>query len=199
MKKIITIIAATMVSATAFSQVEPVDKNKKGVYAGGSLRFGQSFQAGTGSSGATFGAAGEFGVILPRDSWNRIEIGGEFGTTSLGFKDESGEKVTVDALPVALVKFGYGYSLGNHAFGMFRLGAGLGVGELEQGDFTTDATALVGLIGWDAVFPATDHLDFTVGVDYRMHDVSLDSANGVDFDNIQVNSVNVFASARLKI
>ena len=64
MKKIITIIAATMVSATAFSQVEPVDKNKKGVYAGGSLRFGQSFQAGTGSSGATFGAAARFTVSV---------------------------------------------------------------------------------------------------------------------------------------
>lgn len=192
--KIINILGVLASMASAVAAAEPVDKNHSGVFLGGSAQFGQSFQAGSGDSGAAFGLGVEAGFIAKRDTWNRFEIGGELSTASLGFENENSVKISIEDFNQALVKFGYGYSLGNHVFSVFRVGAGVGQGDYEIGNFTADAPAIIGMVGWDAVIPMGDHFDLLFGANYRVYKFTPD-----DIDSFQLNSTSLYAQARMRI
>ncbi len=197
--KIIYISVISTLLGTSFALAEPVDKNQSGPYFGGAAQFGQSFQAGSGNPGAAFSLGAEAGFVLKRDTWNRLEIGGEFSTATLNYEAEGGYDVSIAAFPQVLAKFGYGYSLGEHVFSVFRVGAGMGIGKYEINSRTTDATALIGMLGWDAVVPVGDYFDFVVGANYRIHKFTVDDLEGRNVDSFQLNTSSLYAQARIRL
>ena len=126
------ILLSTLLSSTSFSQIEPVDKNDAGLYIGGSVRGGQAYRpGGDGSAGGAFGGGAEFGYVMPRDTWDRVEVGVELSLAEYNFDIEDSRAVKINNSPQVLVKFGYGYSLGAHTFGIFRVGAGVARADIE--------------------------------------------------------------------
>ena len=182
------------------AMAEPVDKNHSGLFLGGGGHFGQSFVAGGDADpGASFTLLGELGYIVKRDTWNRLEISGELGLGSHSFKADGAPKITIEDYTHTLAKFGYGYSLGDNIFGIFRVGAGMGFGTYQLGNFSTDVSSVIGLIGYDIVMPAGDHVDFIFGADWRSHNISPDGNDTIDGDSFQMNTTTIYAKARIKV
>ncbi|SMF55301.1 outer membrane beta-barrel protein [Pseudobacteriovorax antillogorgiicola] len=182
---------------------EPVDKNFPGPYVGAGFMFGQASKAdGDSSAGAAFGLGLDVGYIIKRDTWNRIELGVELGTANLSFESDNTD-FDVEAMPQVLFKAGYGYSLGDHVFGIFRAGVGMASGELEASvngrTLSTDATAMIGMIGWDVVYPANERLDFVAGLNLRTYAVNPDSATGIDSESFQLNVPAIYGQVRYRL
>jgi hypothetical protein len=196
-----TVCVVLACSLTAYGQTtDPVDKNKPGATLGGGLQFGQANKTGGSNPGLFWNLSGELGYVIKRDTWNRIEFGAELGTGRLMFEtdDTPNADVSVDLNGFALFKAGYGYSLGGHAFGIWRIGAGLTAADLDidvGGASVTDSgQGLIGMIGWDAVFPASDSLDFVAGLNLRHYNFSWDDA-----DSFQVNAPAMYVMARARL
>ncbi len=153
-----------LTSASALAQSEPVDKNVGGPYVGGLFQIGQASSSGASSPGPAWLGSLDLGVGLKRDTWNRIELGVELGKGSLSFENKDKNiDATVSLDLSAVAKAGYGYSLGDHAFGVFRVGVGIAQASFKG----AHDTGLVTLVGWDAVFPATDTIDVSAGFSWR--------------------------------
>ncbi len=188
---------------TAFAQSDdPVDRNVGGGYAGLALNLGQAHGVGSDDNGTAYLMGADIGYVMPRDTWNRIEFGLELSTGKAEFGD-SGSDAELDFGLIAMGKVGYGYSLGGHSFGMFRLGFGIANGdaEVKQNGLTSDAgdfDGTVAMVGYDVVFPANDNLDFLVGVNYRIYNVSFDDAPAGSNDDTQINITSVNAAARFR-
>lgn len=187
---------------------DPVDRNNAGPYVGLGLNLGQSHGVGFDDNGTAYLIGADIGYVLKRDTWNRIELGVELQTGKAKIGDDvtnplTGNKlsadVDLDLDLVALFKVGYGYSLGDHAFGIFRAGFGIANGDAElkmaglSGSNDIDGT--VAMLGYDVVFPANETLDFTVGVNYRIYTLDVEGNN---FDDLQLNVTALNAGARLR-
>lgn len=176
----------------------PVDRNNPGPYLGLNLNFGQAQKAGGSSGpGAYWNAAGEMGYVFKRDTWNRIEVGLELGTGGMEFKDRDqiNGNVSIDLKSYAMFKAGYGYSLGGHAFGVWRLGAGLAFAELDGPASLTDkGNGITALVGWDAVFPASEKLHLIGGFNLRYYNFNWDK-----LDSFQVNVPAIYGAVRIQI
>ncbi len=182
--------------AAKAQSTDPVDRNNAGAYAGLGLNIGQGHGVGFEDNGTAYLMSADIGYVMKRDTWNRIEIGLELGSGKVEF-GEGNVDVTTDLGLVALMKAGYGYSLGDHAFGIFRAGFGIANGETEVkniGSASEDVDGTVAMLGYDVVFPASETLDFTVGANYRIY--SLDGDNQVE--KFQVNVPSLSAAARIR-
>lgn len=182
----------------AFAQsTDPVDRNNAGPFGGLNLNLGQAHGVGADDNGTAYLVSADVGYVMKRDTWNRIELGLELGTGKAEFGSK-GSDFVLDLGLVALVKAGYGYSLGDHAFGMFRVGFGIASGEGEVeilgGKTSEDVDGTVALVGYDVVFPASETLDFTVGLNYRIYNLKGDDV----IDNFQVNVPAINAGARVR-
>lgn len=174
-------------SAPVFAQRDPVDRNYSGALLGGGLYFGQGTPVGGGSSGMAWFTYLEVGFGRAADTWNRFEGALELSTGSVKFSPERNgikTKNTYDVTMQFLAKGGYGYSLGDHVFGMFRLGAGVASGEVKADGFdvSVDASSFVGQLGWDVVVPMADRLYLDGGLNWRFMTVNPDRG-----DDFQVN------------
>jgi hypothetical protein len=181
----------------ALAQVEPVDKNFAGPYVGGHLNLGQSFKSGSGSPGTAYLLGADVGYGIKRDTWNRIELGAEFSTGKASFSDKSAGveyDVDLDLDLVMMLKAGYGYSLGDAAFGTFRLGVGVAQASAEIAGATDDASGVAAMIGWDAFFPASQTMDFLFGASYRIFNFKFEGV-----DSFQVSMPGVYAGARVRM
>ncbi|MFW7379374.1 MAG: hypothetical protein ACOH5I_11240 [Oligoflexus sp.] len=196
-------VFCALMTHQAYGQVdEPVDRNFPGPTIGLNLNFGQAQKAGGSSSpGAYWNVAGELGYVVKRDTWKRIELGLELGTGGLEFRDKNqfgSSNVDIDLKSYAMFKAGYGYSLGGQAFGVWRLGAGMAFADAEAGSGllrgSDEGSAITALLGWDAVFPASDVLHLIFGFNFRYFNFKWDN-----FDSFQVNVPAIYASARLQL
>ncbi len=160
----IPLLASFSLAGHVFGQSEPVDKNTGGPYVGGLFAIGQSTSSDSSSPGPAWLLGVDVGLGVKRDAWNRVEFGLELDKGSLSYelKDQKVD-VDLDLDMMALLKVGYGYSLGDHVFGVFR--AGIGVAQL--GYKGASDTGVAYLVGWDAVFPASERLDMSVGFNLR--------------------------------
>ena len=191
--QIFSFFAALTWSGISLAQSEPVDKNTGGPYVGGVFGLGQSSTTGDSSPGPAWLLGVDVGLGVKRDTWNRIEFGLEIDRGSLGFEQKSTKsESTLDLDLMALFKAGYGYSLGDHAFGFFRAGVGLAQvsykGESDSG--------VAYLLGWDAIFPAKDNLDFSVGVNWRAVQVKFDALAD---SSTQINIPSLALGARVRL
>ncbi len=195
--QVFAVMSLWLCMGQALAVVEPVDKNFGGPFVGGHLNLGQSFKAGSGSPGTAYLLGGEVGYGIKRDTWNRIELGAEFSTGKAAFSDKaSGVEydVDLDLDLVMMLKAGYGYSLGDAAFGTFRLGVGIAQASAEIGNTTDDASGVAAMIGWDAFFPASETMDFVFGASYRIFNFKFEDA-----DSFQVSMPGVYAGARVRM
>ncbi len=195
--QVFAVMSLWLCMGQALAVVEPVDKNFGGPFVGGHLNLGQSFKAGSGSPGTAYLLGGEVGYGIKRDTWNRIELGAEFSTGQAAFSDKaSGVEydVDLDLDLVMMLKAGYGYSLGDAAFGTFRLGVGIAQASAEIGNTTDDASGVAAMIGWDAFFPASETMDFVFGASYRIFNFKFEDA-----DSFQVSMPGVYAGARVRM
>lgn len=192
-------------SASAFGQSsDPVDKNTSGLYAGAQLLYGQARKVGESSPGSVYLIAADLGYGLAKDTWNRIELGVELGTGKASFKDKNYDiDVDLDLDVSAMLKAGYGYSLGEHVFGFFRAGFGI-VEASYSGNLANNAKVSGGnasgttaMLAWDAVVPANDAIDFLFGVNYRILNLNFEEAPG-DVGDLQVNIPAVTAGMRAR-
>lgn len=180
---------------------EPVDKNFGGPFVGGQMTLGQTFKAGSGSPGTAYLLGADLGYGIKRDTWNRIELGAEVATGKAAFTDKTSlgdVKVDLDLDLVMMLKAGYGYSLGDAAFGTFRIGAGIAQASYEGklGGFvdTDDTQGVAAMIGWDAFFPASSTMDFLFGASYRIFNFKFEGQ-----DSFQVSFPGLYAGVRVRM
>ncbi|HYX39870.1 MAG: porin family protein [Pseudobdellovibrionaceae bacterium] len=180
---------------------DPVDRNFPGPYVGGQLTLGQAFKAGSGSPGTAYLLGADLGYGIKRDTWNRIELGLELATGKAAFTEKTNlgdVKVDLDLDLVMMLKAGYGYSLGDAAFGTFRIGAGIAQASYEGklgGFVATDNTSgVAAMIGWDAFFPASPTMDFLFGASYRIFNFKFEGQ-----DSFQMSFPGLYAGARVRL
>lgn len=154
----------------ALAQTEPVDRNTPGLFLAPTVLLGQAKDNSDSSAALATGAGLDVGYILKRDTWNRIElsVGIEWMKARLGDLGDRGTDISVVTEPAAFLKAGYGYSLGSHAFGIWRLGIGFGKaayeGVFQEDSFSAESDAFLAQLGWDAVFPISTNLSLNGGL-----------------------------------
>ncbi len=184
---------------------DPVDKNVGGGFVGGQAVLGQARKVGDSSPAAAYLIGADLGYVMKRDSWNRLELGLELSTGQASYKDKDFDiDVDIDLKLVTMLKAGYGYSLGDHAFGIFRVGVGI-----AQAQFDGKAThglkidggsssGVATMVAWDVVTPASDSLDFNFGVSFRMLNFNFKDLPG-DTGSFQLNIPAIYAGARVRL
>lgn len=206
--KIRVVLASVMLLCPFIAHAQsddPVDKNVGGPYVGAQFVVGQAIKVGDSSPGVAYLVGADVGYVVKRDTWNRLELGLELSTGKASFKDKDFDRdVDIDLNLVSMVKAGYGYSLGGHSFGVFRAGVGIAQasydssldvgGKLDGGD----STGIAALLAWDAVVPASDTLDFTFGLSYRILSFNFKDLPNDD-GSFQMNIPAAYAGVRVKL
>lgn len=184
---------------------DPVDKNFGGGFVGGQLVLGQAIKVGDSSPGVAYMLGLDAGYVMRRDTWNRIELGLEIDSGKASYKDKDFDTdVDIDLNLVTMVKAGYGYSLGDHAFGVLRLGVGIAQasfdGKTDSGVKVDggSSSGVASMIAWDVVAPASDTVDFNFGISWRMLNFNFKDMPG-DSGSFQLNIPAIYAGARVRL
>lgn len=184
---------------------DPVDKNFGGGFVGGQVVLGQAIKVGDSSPGSAYMVGLDAGYVMKRDTWNRIELGLEIDTGKASYKDKDFDTdVDLDLDLVTMIKAGYGYSLGDHAFGVFRLGVGIAQasfdGKTDSGVSVDggSSSGVASMLAWDVVTPASDTVDFNFGVSFRMINFNFKDMPG-DTGSFQLNIPAIYAGARVRL
>ncbi|MBF0440795.1 MAG: hypothetical protein HQK54_02710 [Oligoflexales bacterium] len=184
-----SLLLSGVIYSGAFAEdSEPVDTNYSGAFINGGINFGQVYSAGDSYPGIGVLFTFEPGYTSAQNPWNRLETSLEFGMGQITYKRKGNDAMV--ELPInlsALAKFGYGYSIGNHSFGVLRAGAGpifAGYKEKLEGvpAKTKTLTGFGALLGIDAVVPMSDELDFIGGFYIKYMTFS-----GSNIDSFQLN------------
>ena len=205
-------------STLAFAELDPdlavtKTKNPKTMFLGGQVGFGQSYMTTPSSPGIAYKASFEPGFILPRDSWNRLEISGELGFGRASYTLSNGGKDQVDAKMnfLALIKVGYGWSLGYDSFLVTRVGIGPTLASLSgetTGGITYNSstqTGIAAMIGADLVAAMNDHIDLFGGlsvtrVNFHVSNVTASSGASLSYnESIQINMPMLQAGLRFNL
>jgi hypothetical protein len=193
--------------------IEANPANDSGMFFGAGLSFGQARTTEEGHSpGLAYFLNLEPGYQVRRGSFNRLEFSAQllFGKAQYTLGDGGG-KTDVPVGFGLIAKAGYGWSLGDRAFGVAKIGAGplmakyeghpKGAGKVEsKGAVSGVATYL----GWTMVAPIGDSLDATGGVSwthmqYTMDKVKDSDGAEYDADNFIVNVPALELGLRLRI
>lgn len=177
-------LGLTLAELAQAQTTDPVDRNKSGGYLGAAFSFGQANRVGKGTGGTAWFLGIEPGYGMSRDTWARFELSFELGTGKLAYKDKdnsSNASVDVDVAYYGLIKAGYGYSLGDNVFAVWRLGVGPSSVKWTAKDSGVKAKSdsLSGLVyqaGVDIVAPMSDRMDLYGGVTYRIMSFNVDDA-----------------------
>jgi hypothetical protein len=171
--------------------IEANPKNNSGGFIGAGLAIGQARTPDSGSTPATaFYAKVEPGYQIRTGSWNRVEVSADlsFGTLGFRLRDEDGGKVTAPTYSL-IARAGYGYSLGNTMFGLFKVGVGPvftklkfdggSSGGVPVAKYESDAlTGVAWQLGYLLVIPMTDSLDATAGFTWTQTQLDVGSVHG---------------------
>lgn len=183
--------------------------NDSGMFLGGGLAFGQGRSTeGDSTPGLAYFLKFEPGYQMSRGTWGRMEIGAELlsGTAAFRTPDDGGlGKVTTSVPFGLLLKFGYGYSIGEKMFGLARVGFGPVMGKVEadiDGEtYSSDSlSGMAGQIGWLMVIPMNDALDATGGFSWTHMQFDVDEISNVEIDRtiiVNVPAVEVGLRVRL--
>lgn len=187
------ILSVFLGSFSLCAQTDPVDKNHSGPFVGGDFSIVRGSTT-EGQTGFGYGGALNLGYVVKRDTWNRFEFGIELGSDrlDLGGKAVDGD-VAFNTNFLAMIKGGYGYSLGGNAFGVWRLGVGLAETQIGDKD-GSKGDGFVARLGWDAVIPMDHAMSFVVGVYAQKTESRFDSAS---YDDISLNAIAIHGGVRL--
>lgn len=179
------LIVTLMLGSSSFA--DPIDKNFSGATFDTGFYFGQGSVAANGSPGLAWFLFVEPGYGLAIDTWNRFEGSFELGKGEVRFSQKlhgTSYKKTFNVNGQFLIKGGYGYSLSNHVFAVWRLAAGSAFGDIDTKDGRKgdNANAFSGGLGMDIVIPTTENIYLKAGAHLRFMSVSADNQ-----DNFQLN------------
>lgn len=195
LRHLLGVILAFMIRPAALvaETPEPYDKNFGGPRLGVNMTFGQSVAVGKSDPGLAWLFAVDGSFVMAQDTWTRMEFGLEVGTGQSVFKMTS-DKSSVE-LPhtYAMAKGGYGYSIGNHAFSVIRIGAGPVFGRYEgtlQGNkvASNSVTGLASMLGVDLVYPAGETGELVGG--FRVGYMTF-SGDGIDSFQVRTPSLSL--------
>jgi len=153
--------------------IEANPANDSGMFLGGGVMFGQTYSSEPRSSaGLAYFLNIEPGYQARTGSWNRLEVSGDFlfGHVDVRTPAEVLGKVSIPLAYGFLARLGYGYSIGNHSFGMLRIGVGPMLGKLEahtggvRVESDSSISGLAAQLAWEMVGPINDTLDWTGGL-----------------------------------
>ncbi len=204
-------LGSTLFGGVIMAQsVDPVDRNQPGPFVAVQAQFGLADQVSGSGSGPAWGLAVDFGYVMKRDTWNRLELGLGLETGGMDFQSNDAD-VTMTYMPLVALKAGYGYSLGDHVFGNWRFAVGMASTTIEQSpdtlnaaSFDTDGQAIVSSLGWDVVLsPDEGDSELVFGAQFRIYNVNPDRVRVadtlVDPNPFQVNVPSVYASYRMRL
>ena len=182
---------------------------------GANFGVGQSYSSKPGTPGIAYDMGVEPGYAVSLGSWSRAEAGLElgFGTASYRAKEDTllGEKLNFTMTSI-MPKLGYGYSLGDGLWAVWKVGVGpsqlkyTGKDKDSINSFSGNILA-IGLRGeFLVVLPAGSAVDFTAGVkvthisgDLGDTDVSTGTTTTkVDLGTLNMNLCEASLGARLK-
>jgi hypothetical protein len=180
----------------AFAELDPelaeastAASNDAGLIAGGFLEFGTTLSAGKTRPGKAVLTGAEIGYSMPRDSWNRFIVSLAVSGGAISFKKQIGDSyddrnIGINLMPMA--RFGYGKSLGHRATWVSRVGAGIFLGTAKGeylGEQFSDAadgfSGVVGQIGADFIFSASNWVDLTVGYQLNHFSFEIDEIESI--------------------
>lgn len=191
---------------TRATPVVTVDNSRGGFYLGVNGSLGPIYDAEPKSSGGTGFAVGvEPGYVIQGDSWSRFEFGLNVAYHSFSWKVD---KATYTMAPMSFMpQFGWGSSLGNNLFGVFKVGFGIATGDLtaKQGGYTYKYTGSNGTMlsgAYDVVY-GVGKVQFTGGLGvthfkYSWSDLSTSGAKTSTDKVTNLNFVNVHGGARIQ-
>lgn len=202
-------LSAVFSSSISMGQSDPVDRNFPGVFLGANLGLGQARENSADGSGIHYSSMLELGYVAKRDTWGRIEfsLGLELSESDLRDLGVRGQDVKVAFGPAVIAKLGYGYSLGSHTFGVWRIGVGLGSasydGKVSTKRYSADDEVLLAQVGWDAVFLMSRNVSLTAGLYFR-HTSSnfgvIEKDNGqIDVGSVEFNSLALQFGGRYQL
>ncbi len=191
--------------------VEANPANDSGMFIGAGLTFGQARSTSEDVSPGTailFGV--EPGYQSRRGGFGRLEFSGQLFSGQASVRPEDGDATKVQIGFGLLFKAGLGYSLGGKLYGVTKIGLGPVMSKLVAhpdggGSYKSDtATGLAAYIGWTAVAPITDSLDFTGGLSWTHYQLGIDkvedsAGNKYDVDDSIVNVPAVELGLRFRI
>ena len=194
------------------AEVSSSNFNREGLFLGAQVSGWTAFDTATSRGGAAFNYGGEVGYVMPRGSWDRLEISAFVGRGVRQFTEKGGTKAkqTMEDKFAGIVRVGIGYSLGTTAMAVWRIGAGL-----FSSDYTTEIsdtkytstssyTGPVGQIGADLVLQATPALDFIVGLNVNQYQFDVDKVSSAQTDleidkPLNVNEIAAVLSMRYQL
>jgi len=188
---------------------EPVDKNTSGPTLGVNMAFGQATASGGKGPGIIWFMGVEPGYGAARDTWNRVEPSFEIGAGYAEFKVKDDEFTGTSKAPIklfALAKVGYGYSVGQHSFAIWRLGVGPALMDFKQSvngvnrKASDTVSGFMARAGMDFMMPVAEGFDFLMGGHYNYLTFSVDELEGgYPLDrSFQVNGLLLQISGRLR-
>ena len=98
----------------------PVAKIRSKVYGGFNLGIGQSQSAAQGGPKAAYIMGPKLGYNKTLSTWSLLDVDASLLTGEVGYS-----KANMHVNYGLMFRIGYGYSLGNHVFGIWKLGVGL--------------------------------------------------------------------------
>jgi hypothetical protein len=158
-------------------------------------------------SGMGFGFGVEPGYLIQSESWSRIELGVEVAYRSFNWK--ASPEVKASMTPISFTpRVGFGHSLGDNLFGVFRFGFGMAQGQFtgKSGGKTSKTDEKLGFVltgGYDATYGA-DTTQFFGGLgvthlQWSFSEIKVDSQEKQSEDtNLNLNYINLRAGMRLK-
>lgn len=166
--------------------IEANPANDSGVFLGAGLSFGQARTTEEGASpGTAYFLHLEPGYQVRRGSFGRLEFSGDllFGQGSFR-QGNGGGTASMNVGFGLLLKAGFGYSLGDKAYGLVKIGAGPAIGKVTAhpdgaGKVESDTiSGLAAYLGWTMVMPLSEALDATGGISWTHFQMPVDKLKG---------------------
>jgi hypothetical protein len=163
--------------------------NKDHFYFGGYMGLGQAYSTESDDSpGLTYLVGLDPGYAMTLGSWSRMEVGADvfFGKASFRLPADEGGKVDLPIGFGLLAKLGYGYSMGNNLFGVWKFGVGpVQAKYADENVKSKDAmTGIAGQLEFGLLMPISDKLDGTGSFRWTYMDFDL---GDVDYNGTTVH------------
>lgn len=154
----------------------PTAKIRSKVYAGFNLGIGQSQSAGQSGARSAYLLNPKLGYNKVLSTWSLLDVdfsllGGEFGYSRADVRANYG----------AMLRVGYGYSLGNHLFGVWKVGVGLFNADYTWRDNGYKAKGHMGTLlqgAFEVLFPLSSGAAVTGGVQWNHFLLSINDVKG---------------------
>lgn len=193
-------IATSALGQKAVQQTEEV-RTKQGHFSVGvGAGFGFAKEREGAESGIVAGGYIEPGYTIMLDPWSIGEFSLEVSSGKIDYEAPGGTDVEIALNYMALAQAGYGYSLGDNLFTIFKVGAGPASADFEAGNIESDgaSTGIALRLSAGLRMLAAQAIDFGFGIRGTYVTFDFDVPAGVSADS-KLMLTELYLSARIKI